>query len=92
MVSKGHSSIELAGDPYHEDVGVDWQELSTSVLLALVFINGVVEAEPAVNMFEVRELTFLLKTGGDFRMVTSDGGRRVSFLDVVKCGRDDLSD
>lgn len=77
--SKGHLSIELDGDPYHEDVGVDWQEFSTSVLLAfVVFINGGVEDEPVRSMFEPWELTFLPK-------VISDGGRRV-------VDRDDLSD
>lgn len=75
----GHSSIELDGDPYHEDVGVDWQKFSTSVLLAfVVFINGGVEDEPVRSMFEPWELTFLPK-------VISDGGRRV-------VDRDDLSD
>lgn len=69
-----------------------WQELSTSVLFALVFTNGVVEPW---------EFTFLLKFGGDFPMVISDGGRGQTF-DVVKdidlfvdeeqCVRDDLSD
>lgn len=58
---------------------MDWQEFSTSVLLAfVVFINGGVEDEPVRSMFEPWELTFLPK-------VISDGGRRV-------VDRDDLSD